>query len=46
MKELIDKLYETNSLSPEELKILIDNRNPEVAEYLFENQALGLKLWI
>lgn len=36
MKELIDKLYETNSLSPEELKILIDNRNPEVAEYLFE----------
>jgi len=36
MKQLIDKLYETNSLSPEEYKVLIDNRNPDIAEYLFE----------
>lgn len=36
MKHLIDKLYETNNLSPEEYKKLIDNRNPELAEYLFE----------
>ncbi|NLM11688.1 MAG: [FeFe] hydrogenase H-cluster radical SAM maturase HydE [Clostridiaceae bacterium] len=36
MKQLIDKLYETNNLSPEEYKELIDNRNPELAEYLLE----------
>jgi len=35
MKELIDKLYKTNNLTPEEYKELIDNRNPELAEYLF-----------
>ncbi|NMA68295.1 MAG: [FeFe] hydrogenase H-cluster radical SAM maturase HydE [Desulfitobacterium sp.] len=35
MKELIDKLTTTNNLAPEELKKLIDNRNPELAEYLF-----------
>jgi biotin synthase len=36
MKRLIDKLYETNSLTPAEYKELIDNRNPEISEYLFE----------
>jgi len=36
MKQLIDKLYETNSLSPEEYKELIDNRSPALSEYLFE----------
>lgn len=36
MKQLIDKLYETNALSPEEYKELIDNRTPELSEYLFE----------
>ncbi|AGC67710.1 radical SAM domain-containing protein [Thermoclostridium stercorarium subsp. stercorarium DSM 8532] len=36
MKQLVDKLYETGNLSPEEYKELIDNRNPEIAEYLFE----------
>lgn len=36
MKQLMDKLYETCTLSPEEYKVLIDNRNPELAEYLFE----------
>ena len=36
MKQLIDKLYKTNNLSPEEYKELIDSRNPEISEYLFE----------
>lgn len=36
MKRLIDKLYKTKNLSPEEYRELIDNRNPELAEYLFE----------
>ncbi len=36
MKELIDKLYETQDLSRLELKALIENRTPELAEYLFE----------
>lgn len=36
MKQLIDKLYDTGNLAPEEYKLLIDNRNPELAEYLFE----------
>jgi len=36
MKQLIDKLYDTGNLAPEEYKSLIDNRNPELAEYLFE----------
>jgi len=40
MKELIDKLYETNNLSPEEFKILIDNRTPELAQYLFEKARI------
>jgi len=35
MKQLIDKLFATNNLSREELKQLIDNRSPELAEYLF-----------
>jgi len=35
MKQLIDKLYESHNLSSEEYKELIDNRNPELAEYLF-----------
>lgn len=36
MKQLIDKLYKTHNLLPAEFKELIDNRNPELAEYLFE----------
>lgn len=36
MNQLIDKLYETCTLSPEEYKVLIDNLNPELSEYLFE----------
>lgn len=36
MKHLIDKLYETNKLTAAEYKKLIDNRTPELAEYLFE----------
>lgn len=36
MKQLIDKLYETSTLTSAEYKELIDNRNPELAEYLFE----------
>lgn len=36
MKQLIDKLYETCSLLPAEYRVLIDNRSPELSEYLFE----------
>lgn len=37
MKQLIDKLYETNELLPSEYGELIDNhRNSELSEYLFE----------
>ncbi|NLX90787.1 MAG: [FeFe] hydrogenase H-cluster radical SAM maturase HydE [Firmicutes bacterium] len=36
MKQLIDKLYKTSNLSPAEYKELIDNRNSELSEYLFE----------
>ncbi|MEA4961798.1 [FeFe] hydrogenase H-cluster radical SAM maturase HydE [Lutispora sp.] len=36
MNKLIDKLYETCTLSPKEYKMLIDSRNPELSEYLFE----------
>lgn len=36
MKHLIDKLYATQNLEPEEFKCLIDGRTPELAEYLFE----------
>ncbi len=36
MKNLIDKLYTKGSLSKEEYKELIMNRNPEISEYLFE----------
>lgn len=36
MKALIDKLYITNDLEPKEYKELIENRNPELSEYLFE----------
>ncbi len=36
MNQLIDKLYETRALSPEEYKVLIDNRNSELSEYLFK----------
>lgn len=35
MKGLVDKLYETQNLAPAEFKELIDNRNRELAEYLF-----------
>jgi len=36
MKNLIDKLFETQNLLPEEFKELIEGRTPELAEYLFE----------
>ncbi len=36
MKQLIDKLYLTRSLEPDEYKALIDNRSPELSEYIFE----------
>jgi len=36
VKELIDRLYQTHSLSPEEYKVLLENRTTELAEYLFE----------
>jgi len=36
MKQLVDKLFETNNLSSAEYKELIDNRTPELSEYLFE----------
>lgn len=36
MKKLIDKLYQTCALSSAEYKELIDNRNQELSEYLFE----------
>lgn len=36
MKQIIDKLYLTGSLEPNEYKALIDNRNHELSEYLFE----------
>ena len=32
---LADKLYKNTSLSPEEYKELIDNRNDEISQYLF-----------
>lgn len=36
MKQLIDKLYTTGSLEADEYKVLIDNRDAESSEYLFE----------
>lgn len=36
MKKLVDKLKETHSLTREEWTILIQNRNSELAEYIFE----------
>jgi biotin synthase len=36
MKDLIDKLYSMSALSSGEYKILIDNRNAMLSEYLFE----------
>lgn len=36
MKALIDKLYKNRILEKEEFKELIDNRNTEFAEYLFD----------
>jgi biotin synthase len=36
MKNLIDKLHKASVLEPEEYKALIDNRSPELSEYLFE----------
>ncbi len=36
MKQLIDKLRETRELSKDEWTRLIENRTPELAEYLFE----------
>ncbi len=34
--DLIDKLRERKTLSPDEWKYLIDNRTPEITEYLFQ----------
>lgn len=36
MKHLVDRLYETSALTPAGYKALIDNRTPELSEYLFE----------
>lgn len=36
MKYLIDKLYKAHNLTVEEFKSLIEERTPEIAEYLFE----------
>ena len=36
MEQLIDKLYETSALTPAEYKELIEQRTPELSEYLFE----------
>jgi biotin synthase len=36
MKQLVDKLFETHALSPAEYKELIDDRSPELSDYLFE----------
>lgn len=36
MKDLIDKLKKTNSLSKDEFAFLIENRTPETSEYLFK----------
>ena len=36
MKQLIDKLYHTTKLEPDEYKALIDNRNEELCGYLSE----------
>ena len=36
MKNLIDKLYKTTSLSKEEYQYLIENFTPDISEYLFE----------
>lgn len=44
MKQIIDKLYVTGMLLPEEFKELIDNRDSEIAEYLFEKaRAVRIK---
>ena len=37
MKQLIQKLKETQTLTKEEWISLIDNRTPELAEYLFSS---------
>lgn len=36
MKPLIDKLYKNRVLKPEEYRALIENRSPELSEYLFK----------
>lgn len=43
MKLLIDKLYKSNTLSQTEYKELIENRNPELSEYLFE-KAMAVRI--
>ncbi|HOJ11378.1 MAG TPA: [FeFe] hydrogenase H-cluster radical SAM maturase HydE [Clostridiales bacterium] len=37
MKQLVDKLKQSQSLSFDEFKLLINNRTADIAEYLFEN---------
>lgn len=52
MKKLIDKLSQTQLLSRDELTLLIDNRNEELAEYLFQKarevrqQYYGHKIFV
>lgn len=52
MRELIDKLNETKSLTKQEWASLITNRTPELSDYLFEqaralqNQYYGNKVFI
>ena len=52
MKQLIQKLKETQALTKDEWIHLIDNRTPELAEYLFtqarevQNHYYGNKVYI
>ena len=36
MRDLIDKLHQTNALNSDELAFLIDNYTPDISEYLFK----------
>lgn len=35
MKQIIDKLYQSHSISREEILLLLNNRNDEISQYLF-----------
>jgi biotin synthase len=44
MKQLIDKLYTTGRLMPDEYKALIEGRNDELSEYLFDKaRTVGIR---